>query len=81
MNITQSMNQWRTFAERMIGSLRGVTEKLRCMKETIDSDFPSWRTHRDAASQAYLTHDTRREFYVTAIKSWIMKNRGSDHYY
>lgn len=81
MNITQSMNQWRTSAERMIGSLRGVTEKLRCMKETVDSDFPSWRNRHDVAPQAYLIHDTRREFYVTAIKSWIVKNRGSAHYY
>lgn len=67
MSTTQSMNQWRAFAEGMVNSLRGVAEKVRRMKEASDSDFPSWRAQRDAAPQDYLTHDARREFYVTAI--------------
>ena len=59
------LQKWRAFADGRLTPIENIKTSIRTIRQGLDGNFPDWKRAYDEAPNDFLTHDARREFFVT----------------
>ncbi len=57
--------RWQTLANQRITPIENIKTRIFSIRESIDQQFPAWRVSYDTNPQDYLSHDARREYFIS----------------
>lgn len=57
--------RFKVLADRRITPIEDVKSRVRSIRETLDRQFPAWKTAYETHPEDYLSHDARREYFVS----------------
>ena len=57
--------RWKKFADTRLTPIEEIKTAIREIREGLDAEYPSWKAAYDASPADYLSHDARREYFVT----------------
>ena len=60
-----NLEWWRQKSDHWITPLEEVKEGILEKQRALDDDFPEWKGRYEASPSNYLTHDARREYFVS----------------
>ena len=65
MAASDELSRWRALADRRITPIENIKEGIRNIREVLDRQFPSWKATYEANPTDYISHDARREYFVS----------------
>lgn len=63
--MSAELDKWRAFADRRISPIEAIKEEIRAVREDLDQKFPAWKAAYNTNPQDYMSHDARREYFVS----------------